>query len=625
VSIDVIIHLAQSGGGSADPAGGAAIGEVILATAMATVVTAIALAVVIGHRAGKLALAGRAADLAERVSGVPGWTSLPFAFNGVSLLVAVVGMYWDISLHIDNGRDPGPLANPAHYLILFGLFGIFVAGLLACALPLEKPCPTAVRLTNDWYAPLGGVLMVACAGFALTGFPLDDIWHRLFGQDVTLWGPTHLMLIGGAAMSVLATAMLVAEGLRAASGGRGVRRGAMKRFVRVRQGLLAGAFLVGLSTVQAEFDFGVPQFRLLYHPVLLMTAAGVALVAARIWIGRGGALMALGGYLLVRVMLTLVVGGVFGQSTPHFPPYAVEALACEVVALAVNPRRPVVYGAWAGLAIGTLGLAAEWAWSHVWVVNPWPSSLLPEGVIFGVLAAVGAGVLGGAIGRAIAPPVEELAPSPRWAVIAAGVVVLACIAYPLPISSGDPVEGQVRLTDAGRSGGDRLVDAEVRLAPRDAADGAEWFTATAWQGGGAVIERLKRVGPGVYRTTEPLPVSGDWKATLRLHRGSAIQGLPVYMPEDTAIPAKEIPARDSITRAFVRDKKNLQREQKQGVPGFLTLAAYLVVLAIVAGLVSALGIALVRLDRDRERMRDSSPGGDARRFTRDDAGQTVAS
>ena len=34
-------------------------------------------------------------------------------------------MYWDISLHIDAGRDAGPLANPAHYLILAGLFGIF--------------------------------------------------------------------------------------------------------------------------------------------------------------------------------------------------------------------------------------------------------------------------------------------------------------------------------------------------------------------------------------------------------------------------------------------------------------------------------------------------------------------
>ena len=136
------------GGEKADPAGGAAIGEVVLATAMAGVVTAIALVIVLGHRSGRVKFVGRAAALRRAMTGVPGWASLPNVFVGGALLVAVIGMYWDISLHIDNGRDPGPLANPAHYLILFGLFGIFVAGLLAMALPEpgEKPSATAVRL-----------------------------------------------------------------------------------------------------------------------------------------------------------------------------------------------------------------------------------------------------------------------------------------------------------------------------------------------------------------------------------------------------------------------------------------------------------------------------------------------
>jgi hypothetical protein len=197
--------------------------------------------------------------------------------------------------------------------------------------------------------------MTACGGFALIGFPLDDMWHRLFGQDVTLWGPTHLMLIGGASLATLASAILIAEGARAATkSGREPNKSAPI----FRRALLAGAFLVGLSTVQAEFDFSVPQFRLLYHPVLLMVASSVALVAARIWIGRGGALMALAGYLVVRGFLTIMVGVVFGQTLPHFPLYAVEALMAEAAALLVGTRRPVVYGAVAGLGIGTFGLAA---------------------------------------------------------------------------------------------------------------------------------------------------------------------------------------------------------------------------------------------------------------------------
>src|SRR3954447_5771156 len=47
------------GGQKADPAGGAAIGEVILATAMATVVTVVALLVVIGHRSGRVKFVAR--------------------------------------------------------------------------------------------------------------------------------------------------------------------------------------------------------------------------------------------------------------------------------------------------------------------------------------------------------------------------------------------------------------------------------------------------------------------------------------------------------------------------------------------------------------------------------------
>ena len=59
-------------------------------------------------------------------------------------------MYWDISLHIDNGRDAGPLANPAHYLILAGLFGIFTAGFLAICCRRGAPArpPFASRATG---------------------------------------------------------------------------------------------------------------------------------------------------------------------------------------------------------------------------------------------------------------------------------------------------------------------------------------------------------------------------------------------------------------------------------------------------------------------------------------------
>ena len=90
--------------------------------------------------------------------------------------------------------------------------------MLAIVIPFDKPGPAAVRITRNWYAPVGGVLMAGCGLYALTGFPLDDIWHRIFGQDVTLWGPTHLMMIGGANFSLFAALLLEYEGRRALPG-----------------------------------------------------------------------------------------------------------------------------------------------------------------------------------------------------------------------------------------------------------------------------------------------------------------------------------------------------------------------------------------------------------------------
>ena len=47
---------------------------------------------------------------------------------------------------------------------------------------------TAVPLGGDWWAPVGGLMIAAACGARAHGFPLDDLWHRIFGQDVTLWG-----------------------------------------------------------------------------------------------------------------------------------------------------------------------------------------------------------------------------------------------------------------------------------------------------------------------------------------------------------------------------------------------------------------------------------------------------
>src|SRR5687768_18560757 len=129
------------------PAGGAAIGEVIGATGGAILLTAALIWLGWAHRTGRVDFLRRAANRMGDVAGAPSWAVLPGNIASISLLVAVFGMYWDISLHIGQGRDEGPLANPAHYFILAGLFGIFAAGFMAIVLPDGKPSRSAVRIT----------------------------------------------------------------------------------------------------------------------------------------------------------------------------------------------------------------------------------------------------------------------------------------------------------------------------------------------------------------------------------------------------------------------------------------------------------------------------------------------
>jgi hypothetical protein len=534
---------------TAPPAGGAEISQVVLATAGAMVVTGVLLALVVGHRTERFWLLEWGARISQRVSGLPGWAALPLAIAAPSLLVAVVGMYWDISLHIDVGRDPGPLANPAHYFILIGLFGIFTAGFLAMTLPRSKPGPTAVRTSGDWYAPLGGLLMCASAAFSLVGFPLDDVWHRLFGQDVTLWGPTHLMLLGGAAMTLVGMAVLLTEGVRARPAG--VTEGAHSLVMRVRMIALGGALLIGVSIFQAEFDFGVPQFRLVFAPMMTAAAAGIALVAVRIWLGRGAAIAAVGFFILVRGALAVLVGPILGEVTPHFPLYIAEGLIVELVALRIPRDRPLALGIWSGLGIGTVGVAAEWGWSHLWMPVPWPAALFPEGAILGLGMALAGALMGAWMGARLASPAIPRTRPLRIAGVVGAVAIAAMIALALQKDAPSGVSAQVDLTTV-RGGADPEVAATVRITPPDAAQDAEWL--------GAV---------------------------------------PIYLPEDEAIPAPEVPARDHLTRGFVADHDILQREQKSTAAALPAIANG-IVLAIALALLTMLAWGLHRLARAAE-------------------------
>jgi hypothetical protein len=564
-----------------EPAGGAPVQDLVPAAIVAGLLTAAALLLGATHRSGRVTLLTRVAGLAERVMPVPGWAALPVIVTLGSLGIAAFGFFWDVATHIDDGRDAGPFANVAHYPILLGLGGVALAGFLACVLGADDRDRAALTLAPGWRVPLGGALLLLCGSVAMLGFPLDDVWHRIFGQDVTLWGPTHVLMIGGASLAPIAAWLLLVEGRRA------VGRPQTRRLTLLAWEVqLAGATLIGLSTLQLEFGFGVPQFQLVFHPVLIALAASIALVAARLRLGRGGALAAAGFYLLVMTPMVLIIGPGFDHSFLHYPLYLTEAVLVELAALVLVRRGPLAFGLASGALIGTVGLASEWGYSQVAMPLPWTAALLPEAPVLALIAALAGGLLGAHLGTGL----DGSFAFPRLLPAAALAVVTVCIAIPLVTSEGDPIRATVALE------GDREVIATIKLDPPDAADNAKWMHTMAWQGGGSRLVELEETAPGTYRTAEPVPVHGDWKTMVRLHTGNAILAMPVYLPEDRGIPAREVPAEPRFERAFQLDSEILRREETGGAP-WLAGAAYGALAVIALAWLAAILAAVTRFGR----------------------------
>jgi hypothetical protein len=587
--------VAQGGEG-----GGAALDQVIGMSVAAMVVTAGLLWIGYLHRARRITWLNDLAEYAARKFKRPPWVALPMALFIATLICALFGFIWDVSLHIGKGRDPGPLANPAHYFILFGLFLLFIAGCLACVLPYDKPGPSAVRITKDWYAPVGGILMAGCGLYALLGFPLDDIWHRIFGQDVTLWGPTHLMMIGGAGFSTLSALMLNYEGLKAM--GEDAPTGGV--FIKFVQYLGFGGILIGLSVFQIEFDFGVPQFRQVFEPMLIAAAAAFGCVAARMMLGRGAAVIAALLAIALRGLMALLVGPIFGAPINWFALYLGPAIVVELIALTPLFKRPVLFGAVSGLGVATIGLWLESLWIGAVYHYPWPTSIWPEALAMAIPVAILTGACGALFGLVLT---SRRLPSRA---ISIGLVVLTVLAIGGATANGlrynvpQNVTATIALTDVvGSAPGQRMVNADVQINPPTfVSDDPNWVSILGWQGHlqnqrGQVVDNLEKVGPGHYRTTQPVPVWGSWKTLLRLHDGTTLAAVPIFLAGDPGIGAKEVPAEASFTRPFVAEITILQRERNPDTPMVLWTIGGLVVLFCTLVLIGVLTWGAGRINR----------------------------
>ncbi|GAC1632177.1 MAG: hypothetical protein NVS4B11_32850 [Ktedonobacteraceae bacterium] len=116
-------------------------------------------------------------------------------------LIFFLGTSWDIQWHQYIGRDRTLI--PPHQMMLAGVALSGIAGLVAVIVEsiwARKSSAIAQRSTSFadiFHGSLGAYIVGFAALNAAVAFPLDSYWHALYGIDVAIWAPFHIMFAFG--------------------------------------------------------------------------------------------------------------------------------------------------------------------------------------------------------------------------------------------------------------------------------------------------------------------------------------------------------------------------------------------------------------------------------------------
>ena len=316
---------------------------------------------------------------------------LPVLASGA--LAGLLGVYWDIAWHIDKGRDT--FFTAPHDFILAGLAIVLLTSLYALWRDRRE---TLLHLRLGPWELHSGILIVAVGAALVLAFaPLDDLWHRLFGRDVTLWGPMHLIGILGMTLGTFGG--LVTSWLE-----RRVARTSERVALFGDVTLFFAAVLLGWTVLLgAEYEFNVPQFPTVFHPILLGgLPAFVLVLASRLSPRPWGATLAAVAFTSLRLVIAgwLVTASrldLAGFTRPLIPLLIPTGLAVDAL-VKRNVPVPLV-----GLTAGVVTLASNLAVVNlgdgmVWTWGAMRTALLPA-LILSVLA----GWAGAAVAHVLAP------------------------------------------------------------------------------------------------------------------------------------------------------------------------------------------------------------------------------
>lgn len=166
-------------------------------------------------------------------------------------IVFLEGTSWDIQWHTFIGRDRTLI--PPHIMMLSGVALSGVAGLLIVLIESwwarrnQDVAQYGLSFATIFVGPLGSYIVGYAALLAAVAFPLDAYWHALYGIDVAIWAPFHVMFVSCMGIVALGTAYVLASAAHLSAGagasGRGIKRAA------TLGGVLALATFLSLFTL----------------------------------------------------------------------------------------------------------------------------------------------------------------------------------------------------------------------------------------------------------------------------------------------------------------------------------------------------------------------------------------
>jgi hypothetical protein len=329
------------------------------------------------------------------------------------------------------------------------MYGGVTAGLLVAfavlaldTIDAHRHGPPRGAITVAGFTSTRGMHLAAWGmGLVILAAPIDDLWHRLFGLDVTLWSPPHLLGLLGSAVNTLGALVIATE---VYAPGRRPRLAAL---------LLGSALLYGGLRVVLEpawltaFSHGGVAFHAfamlgaLLLPLALIPAvrlidrrwAPLAVVVVAVGISLAGEQIARAGFEIIEpesvigeeiqkdptsaiAMAAAIRAKSRGAGAPQWIRLLLPLLAAGVMSAANPRRRPVA----ACVAYGVALLALYgWSTSHSPAFQPLIPSAAETAVALVITAL--AGVLGAQAARRLADGLGAPSPAPTPAGVAEGI------------------------------------------------------------------------------------------------------------------------------------------------------------------------------------------------------------